>query len=76
MSVTHASIWLKLISKISNTLDIEYSLLNSPVVILLYRFHFRSTDLAVTNPIHRISGQFVNKPAFFISQILMDSVVN
>ena len=44
--VTDTSIWVKFISKNSNTLAIEHSLLNSPIVICRYGFHFRSTDLA------------------------------
>ena len=37
---------VKLISNDSNTLRIEHSLLNSPIIIPGYRFHFRPTDLA------------------------------
>ena len=43
--VTVASIWVKLISKNSNTLEIEHSLLNSPIFIPHYGFHNRSTHL-------------------------------
>ena len=42
MSVMVASIWVKFISKNSNTHEIEH---NSPIIIPRYRFHFRSTDL-------------------------------
>ena len=45
-SITDASIWVKPISKISNKLEIEHSLLKSPIIIPRYGFHFRSTDLA------------------------------
>ena len=41
-------------------LDIEPSLLNCPIIIPGYGFHFRSTDLADKH--HSIPGQFVNKP--------------
>ena len=40
------SVWVKFISKDSNTLEIEHSLLNSPIIIFRYMFLFRSTDLA------------------------------
>ena len=43
--ITDASIWVKLISKNSNTLEIENSLLTSPTIISRYGFHLRSTDL-------------------------------
>ena len=43
-SVTDASIWVMFISKNSDTLEIENSLLNSPIIIPCYGFHFRSTD--------------------------------
>ena len=59
-SVTDASILVKFISKNSNTLEIEHSLLNSPITIPRYGLHFRWTDLA-DNSIHRIPGQYVNK---------------
>ena len=45
-SVTDASIWVKFISKNSQILEIEHSLLNSPIFIPRYGFNFRSTDLA------------------------------
>ena len=45
-SVTDTSIWVKFISKNSNTSQIEHSLLYSPIIIPRYGFHFRSTDLA------------------------------
>ena len=46
-SITDSSIWVMFISKYSDTLEIaEHSLFNSPIVILRYAFHFRSTDLA------------------------------
>ena len=44
-SVTDTSIWVMFISKNSDTLKIVYSLLNSPIIIPQYGFHFRSTDL-------------------------------
>ena len=56
-----ASIWGKFISKNSNTLKIEHSLLLS-----FPAMNFISGQLiSLTNPIHRILSQFVNK-----SQIL------
>ena len=64
-SVTDASIWVMFIFKDSDTLEIENSLLNSPTSIIIhhYGFHFRSTELSsLTQPIHRIPGQSVNKP--------------
>ena len=36
-------------------------MLNSPIIILRYGFHFRSNGLA-HKPIHRNSGTFENKP--------------
>ena len=45
-SFTDASITVKFNSKNNNMLDIEYSLLNSPIIIPCYGFHFRLTDLA------------------------------
>ena len=45
-SVTDASIWVMFISKNSDTLEIEISLLNSPIIIPRYGFHFRSTDIS------------------------------
>ena len=63
-SVTDASIWVKFISKISNTLEIEHSLLNSPIIIPYMDFTSGQLIL-LTDPIHRISGQFVNKPQIF-----------
>ena len=45
-SVMDTSIWVNFISKNSNTLEIEHSLLYSPIIILRYGFHFRSTDRA------------------------------
>ena len=60
-SVTYASIQVMFIFKYSDTVKRENSLLDSPIVIPCYGFNFRSTDLALTNRIHRIPGQFVNK---------------
>ena len=37
---------VKFIAKSSNRIDIEHSLLNSPIIIPHYGFHFRLTDLA------------------------------
>ena len=45
-SVTDVSIWVKFISKSSNTLETEHSLLNSHIIVDIYGFHFRSADLA------------------------------
>ena len=45
-SVTDASYWVKFICWNSNTLEIEQSLLNSPIIILRYRFIFKATNLA------------------------------
>ena len=59
-SVTDASIWANHISKNSNTLDIEHSPLNS--LLLFPAMDFISGQLiSLTNRIHRILGQFVNK---------------
>ena len=44
-SIMDSSIWVKFISKNGNTLEIEHSLPNSPIIIPCYGFHFRSTDL-------------------------------
>ena len=49
-NVTDDSLWVKLISKNSNTLEIEHSLLNSPIISPRYGFHFKSTDLAEKKP--------------------------
>ena len=67
-SVTDASVWVTSISKNSDTLEIaEPRLLNSPIIIPRYGFHFSSGQLiSLTNPIHRIPGQFVNKPGNII----------
>ena len=60
-SIMDSSIWVKFISKNGNTLEIEHSLPNSPIIIPCYGFHFRSTDLpkgAFTNrsrgPVRRV----------------------
>ena len=45
-SVMGASIWVMFIYKNSYTLEIEHSLLNSPVIIPHYGFRFRSTEVA------------------------------
>ena len=45
-SITDASIWVKFISKNSDTLEKAHSLLNSPIMIPPYGFHFRLIDLA------------------------------
>ena len=45
-SVMDAYIWVKFISRNSNTLEKEHSLLNSAIMIPRQGFHFRSTDLA------------------------------
>ena len=42
-SITDASIWVKFICKNSDTLEIEHCLLNAPIIIPHYGFHFRST---------------------------------
>ena len=61
-----ASIWVMFISKNRDTLEIaEHSLFNSPIIIRCCGFHFRSNDL--TNPIHRIPGQFVNALTGFLT---------
>ena len=59
--VTDALVSVKFIFKNSNMLLIEHSLLNSPIIIPHYGFHFRSTDLSLTNPIHKIPGQLVKQ---------------
>ena len=43
--VTVASIWVKIMSENSNTLAIEHSLLNSPIILPRYGFQFSSKDL-------------------------------
>ena len=52
---------LKFTSKNSKMFEIEHSLLASLVAIFQYEWgshiHFKSTE-----PIHKIPGQFVNKP--------------
>ena len=40
-SIMDASLWVIFISKNSNTLEIEHSLLNSPIMIPSYGFHSR-----------------------------------
>ena len=62
-SVTDASIWAMFISKNSAMFEIaEYCLFNYSLIIRRYGFHFQSTyDISLTNPIHRIPGQLVNK---------------
>ena len=50
------------ISKANDTLEIErHSMFNFSFIILRYGFHFRSM-ISSTKPIHKIPGQFVNKP--------------
>ena len=73
-SVTDASIWKKFISKNSNTLEIEHSLLNSPIII--NAMYFISGQLiSLTNPIHRIPCQYVNKPQIlFCDRALLNSI--
>ena len=45
-------IWVMFISQNSDTLEIAgHSLLNSPIVIRRFGFHFRSTDLADKPPL-------------------------
>ena len=61
-SITGASIWVMFISKNNYTLDIaEHSLFNSPIIVRRYGFHSGQL-ISLTNPIHRIPGQCVNKP--------------
>ena len=45
-SFANASIYVKLISKNSNTLEIDHSQLNSIIIIPCDGFHYRSTDPA------------------------------
>ena len=46
-SVTNASVWVMLISKNSDTLEMaEHNLFNISIIIRRCGFHFRSTDLA------------------------------
>ena len=59
-SVTGASVWVMYISKNSNMLKIQHSLLNS--ILTFPAMDFISGQLiSLTNPFHRIPGQFVNK---------------
>ena len=54
----------------------KHSLLNSPIIIPLYGFHFKSTDFDDEPAFidsRSICKQLQN---FVISEILMDSVVN
>ena len=55
-SVTDASIWVKFISKSSITLDIEDSLLYSPIIIRRFGFYFTLTDLVNKRQMSRESG--------------------
>ena len=41
-----ASIWGMFISKNRDTLEIQHSPFNSPIIVPFYGFYFRSTDLA------------------------------
>ena len=66
-------IWVMFISKNSNTLEIEHSLLNS---LSFPAMDFISVQLiSLTNPIHSILAQFVHKSNFFHIRN-MDSVLN
>ena len=58
-SITDAPIWVKSISKNSNTLRIEHSLLNSLLSFPAMDF-IAGPLILLTNPIHRILGLFVN----------------
>ena len=63
-SITDASIWVMFSSKNSDTLEIaEHSLLNSHIIISLYGYHLRSTDLA-------------DKPISFDSESLCKQTAN
>ena len=55
-----ASIWVKFISKNSNTL--EKSIVYLTLLLSFLAVDFISGQLiSLTNPMHRITGQFVNK---------------
>ena len=59
--IMDASIWVMFVSKNSYTRALDQSsLLNSPIIIPRYGFHFRSTDLT-DKPLYRIPVQCVNK---------------
>ena len=60
-SVMDASIWVMFISKNKDTFEIaEHSLL--PVLLSFAAMGFISGQIiSLTNPIHKIPGQFVNK---------------
>ena len=56
-SVTDASMWVMFIFKNRDTIEIaEHSLLNPPIIIRCYGFHFRSTDLTDKHLKNRGSG--------------------
>ena len=67
--------WVKLISKNRNTLEIEHSLFNSPIIISIVDFILHQLIL-LTNPIHRILGHFVNKLPYFSYQKYLWIFVN
>ena len=61
-SVTDASIWVMFISKINNTLEIAEHIVSLTLLLSLAALDFISGQLiSLTNPIHGILGQFVNK---------------
>ena len=71
--VMDASIWVKFFSKNTNMLEIEHSLLNSPIITHRYGFHLRSTGFADKPHLGSICKQTT---IFFISGKFIDSVVN
>ena len=76
-SVTDASIWVKSISKNSNTLEIEHSLLKTPIIIPRYRFHFRSTD-HTDKPIGFVNKPqmlFCNRALLIYNRLLLDDYI-
>ena len=72
-SVTDASIWVMFISKSNDTLE-----LREHIVCLTLPLSFAAVDfisgqlISLTNPIHRIHGQFVKKTVFIIIRLFCD----
>ena len=54
---------VKFIAKSSNRLDIEHRVLNSPIIIPHYGFHFRLTDLT-DKPDSQDSGSICKQTAY------------
>ena len=54
--------WVISLKLLNDTLEIErHNMFNFSFIIPRYGFHFRSM-ISSTKPIHKIPGQFVNKP--------------